>query len=146
MTAEAMRESAIRLRVATEGAGLGLYEFDFTRGVVWFDTRAIEAYHYLQPSGAWLPIDGPECVAVLARFHPDDRIRLDTALANFADGSADNVALECRVRGRDGNWHWIWTQGTALERHRTTGRPLRLVGIIQDVTARRRLEAQITRA
>ncbi|WP_372619018.1 PAS domain-containing protein [Falsiroseomonas sp.] len=140
---EAMRDAEQRLRAATEGAGLGTYEIDFRRDRAWFDARAVEVTGGVLPAATWFALDGPEWAALAAIIHPEDRAAFEQAWSDVVRGAADGWAVETRLRRPDGSWGWDWCHGTVTERDPATLRPRRLVGIVQDVTDRRRLEAEL---
>jgi PAS domain S-box-containing protein len=139
----ARHEGEVRLRAATDGIGLGVYEIDFARRVAWFDTRAADLLDGLVPPERWLPLDGPDWAALGDAIHPEDRPAYAAAWQAVAGGEAEGWAVETRVRRPDGDWAWDWCHGIVVERDAATGRPRRLVGVMQDVTERRRMEAEL---
>ncbi len=145
-SAEALGESEARLRAATEGAGLGIYEFDFAHRAIWLDARAAALLDDVLPPGVWLPFDAPDLVALTAHIHPEDRASRAAVLSSVADGTADSLALEYRIRRADGGWKWIWSHGTPFERDPVSGEPQRLIGVIRDITETHRLEADLHQA
>lgn len=82
--------------------------------------------------------DADPAAAALARVHPDDRPRLREALAAVTGGTATSLDLECRHTAAGGSTRWVHCFG-AVAAH--DGRRL-LVGVVQDVTGRRRAEAE----
>ena len=74
---------------------------------------------------------------VLSRLHPDDREKVDAALA-AAIRPADPVPynMEYRVVHDDGSLHWVAARGqTSFEGQGENRRPIGLVGTVMDVTA-----------
>jgi PAS domain S-box-containing protein len=69
-------------------------------------------------------------------LHPDDRARVEQALGG--DRLAEHN-LEFRVRRPDGEIRWIWARGVPLRT--TRGKPPRIVGIAEDITAFKQAEA-----
>ncbi len=71
---------------------------------------------------------------LLAAIHPEDRERqqdaVDAAIANIAD-----FDIEYRIFWPNGSLHWIHVQGKVSCDAR--GKPIKLVGVSQDVTERR---------
>jgi len=139
----ALVESGARLRAAVEGAGLGTYEFDFARNAVWCDARAAEIWGGLVPAGRWVPLDGPDWAALDATIHPEDRAGFEAAWNDVVTGAADGWSVETRLRRPDGSCVWDWCHGIVVAQDAATGLSQRLVGVVQDVTARRRLEAEL---
>ncbi|MCK9519088.1 MAG: PAS domain-containing protein, partial [Dehalococcoidia bacterium] len=77
----------------------------------------------------------------LDRVHPDDRERL---LFAGRETRAQRLRLrnyEYRYCHADGSYRWIWNH--ILYEWRDDGRARRIVGVMQDVTGRKQLEAQV---
>jgi PAS domain S-box-containing protein len=140
----ARREGELRLRAAAEGAGFGTYEIDFVRGLAWFDARAVAVVGPAIPAATWIRLDGREWAALAGSVHPDDRGAFAAAWENVASGDAEGWTVETRLRRPDGGSIWALCHGTVLERDPATGRrPWRLVGIVQDVSGRHRIEEEL---
>lgn len=78
------------------------------------------------------------------RVHPDDLVRVGTGTWEAAMSSADQFHLEYRVRHADGRWIWIHDGGRVVER-KPDGEPLRIVGVITDITRRKDAEQEAER-
>jgi PAS domain S-box-containing protein len=75
--------------------------------------------------------------------HPEDLPDVAARLAGLASDCCDQDTVTYRARHRDGRWVW-------LEAHRrlvrdAQGRPQEIVGVVRDVSERRRLEDQLRR-
>lgn len=68
--------------------------------------------------------------------HPADRRRDRAAFVEYMQGKTPNFSIEKRYVRKDGKV--IWIRVTASLIHAEDGRPLRSIGIIEDITARRR--------
>ncbi|TPG57139.1 PAS domain S-box protein [Roseomonas nepalensis] len=90
---------------------------------------------------ALLGKDLPEAAAAwLDRIHPEDRAIFDARVtAAIADPAQDRYSAEYRVRRADGSWAWVWDRGRVF-RDPATGRAVRALGGLLDVTARRLAE------
>ncbi len=147
-TAEAEADAArlraqAGLQVAMEGAGFGIYEFDFARGSAWFDERAAAVLQGTVPGEASIAIGGPDWLGLRDAIHPDDRPVFEGAWRDIVLGLKHDCWLEFRIMRRQRAPVWVWCHGTVHHRSSATGRPVRLVGMVQDVSARRRLEAEL---
>jgi PAS domain S-box-containing protein len=140
---QAKLEAALRLRAAAEGAGIGAFEIDLARRAAWFDARGTAILGGLIPTESWVPLAAPEWRAVEASIHPDDRIAYAAAWTGLLTGRLDDRSVETRLRRPDGSVIWVWCHGIARDRDPATGRPARVVGVLHDITERRRLQAQL---
>jgi PAS domain S-box-containing protein len=136
---EALVEGGARLRAALHGARLGVWERHLPSRTGTWDGRATEIFGGLSPDAA-----GPDQSEWRARIHPDDRAaRGALVLAAVAPGGSESYSAEFRFRRGDGGWNRIATHGTVVERDPATGKALRLVGVVQDITELRATEAAL---
>jgi len=128
---EALRESEQRLRLATEAAKIGAFDWNIQTGVnVW--TPKLEAMYGLargefgRTQPAWEQL-----------VHPCDRAgavaKVEETLA-----TGEQVEHEWRVLWPDGSVHWI--SGLFQAFKDATGKPLRMTGVNIDITARKSAE------
>ncbi|MGC9400091.1 MAG: GAF domain-containing protein [Anaerolineae bacterium] len=132
----ALRESEERLKLAIEGADLGLWNLNLQTG------------HLLWSSTEWGYVPGyidSQLEDWKQLIHPDDRARVDEGLKAYFSGEAPLYEVEFRMRERDNTWTWVLLRGRAVERDET-GAPIRMAGISQDVTARKQAEEELRRA
>ena len=134
---EALRTAEERLRFAMEAAGVGIWDMDYTTGVVrWSET--LEAHYGMEPGTFGGTFD-----AFVDRIHPDDRDSLLETMESATKSGAD-FSIQCRSIRPDGTVRWLSHAGRIhLGEH---GEPLRGVGISLDFTERRTLEAQYQQA
>lgn len=129
-------------RLALDAGGLGLWDHDLASGLVVWDerTRAILDW----------PDDEPPSLDRLRELvHPDDRARLEAAVAAAIDpGRAALYDEVVRVRrARDGELRWLAARARALFEGEGDGRrAARFLGTLQDVTERRRTEARLVKS
>jgi len=142
----ALRDSQERLRLAVEAAGLGVWEHDWRRGASRLDAQAAEMAGGALPAQAWLEETGPELSAWKARIHPDDAATRAVSEAALRDGTEDKAGSEFRVPRQDGLWNWLSGFTAVTERDPDTGRALRAMTILQDITLRRETEIELRHA
>ena len=132
-SAEVLRQSEARLRIALAGGRLGFWELDPARGTLHasetckgnFGRAGDTDFSYEDLRGA---------------IHPDDRDRqqdaVDRALATGAD-----LDVEFRVVWPDGSPHWIQLRGRAEAE--SAGPHVRILGVSLDITERKQAEEQL---
>jgi PAS domain S-box-containing protein len=122
-----------QLEIVLAASGTGLWSWDVRTGVLtWSD--AIYRQHGLDPDAP-----APTFKQYLDTIHPEDRSGFLAALQEAADGGRP-LDLEFRIVWPDGSVHW--TRGSGRLFRDAAGRPVRMLGTGQDVTERRRVEAQ----
>lgn len=130
---EKLKDSEYRSKFALEGADLGVCDRNLATGRVLFSRR-------------WREIlglgDAPPGAAIgdwLALVHADDRPALRQQVDAVLEQGATLYQSEHRMRCADGQYKWVHDRGMVVERD-VRGRPLRLVGTLADIDARKRLE------
>lgn len=124
-----LHESEERLKLALSGAGMGAWEWNLRTDAVFWSP---ECYEILGVTnfGNWLN-DFQQL------FHPEDAGRVMEA-ARRAIAERTPYKAEFRVVRPGGEVMWVANLGRAD--YDESGEPLRLVGLVQDITGRRRDE------
>ncbi len=131
----ALHESEVRLQTAVWGARMGLWETDFvTNTTHWFDDWC--AQYGIDPCEGRDAHD-----RWLKNVHPADASGASHRYHDHLAGKHEFYDAEYRVRGRDGQWRWVYSRGRVSERD-DAQKPLRMVGVCMDIDARRQLEMQ----
>ena len=133
-----LRESEARLDVAIRAGALGIYDYNIAENTTTWDARVRELWGVS-------PDEEITYETFLAGLHPDDRAAtvkmLEGALGPQSQGTH---ACEYRVVHRgDGSTRWISSTGTVFFE---SGRAVRLVGIVQDITDRKRAELTLAQS
>jgi PAS domain S-box-containing protein len=132
-----LRLSEERVRFALQAAGVGIWDMDFTTGVLQW-SEILESQYGLPP-GTF----GGTFEAFVERVHPQDRDAVLEAMAK-ANRSGADFSEQHRTLRADGAVRWLSGAGRIhLGEH---GEPVRGIGISLDVTERRRLEEQYRQA
>lgn len=134
---QALRTTEERMRFALEAAGVGIWDMDFTTGMLQW-SEILESQHGLRP-GAF----GGTFAASVDRVHPEDRNAFLETMAN-ANRSGADFSLQYRTIWPDGTVRSL--SGAGRIRLGENGAPVRGVGISMDVTDRHALEAQFHQA
>ncbi len=132
---DALRSSQERYALAAQGSNGGLWEWDVVQDRFYYSPR-------------WAAIVGVEPGELSdkpdewwARTHPRDIDLLKQEIQSHFDGHTGHFECEFRMLHKDGTWRWVLSRGTALRDER--GRPQRMAGSVEDVTARKRVEEQL---
>jgi len=132
-------EDHSRLQLALEAAGLDLWENDLVTGEVTHPaSRTFVELGYSAEDAAdsmrfWLDI-----------VHPEDRPSIDTALAAYRDGRADNYRAEFRLRTKSGDWIWYANYGRAMSDSDDSALR-RFIGVTFNIDDRKRREEEMVR-
>jgi PAS domain S-box-containing protein len=128
---EELRASEDRLRLATQAAGIGTWDYNaLTDELVW-DERCKRAFGLSQ--------DSPANDEVFHRvLHPSDRERVDQAVATAFDPASGGLYdAEYRTLGDDGILRWIHATGRVIfDTIDGVKRPVRFIGTVADVSER----------
>jgi PAS domain S-box-containing protein len=122
-----------RLRLALDSTQIGIFEWQVVAGQVYYSPGlwALLGYEH-----SHMPATVETWQALI---HPDDlplyRRRTDTQLA----GVATFIDPEYRIRAHGGDWRWIQMRSKSVAAA-ADGRPTRIIGTVQDITARREAE------
>ena len=133
---QALRESEQRWAFALEGAGDGVWDWKPVTGSISASTR-------------WKTIMGlragqaePNMSQMQACIHPEDLARVQAELQRCLDGQTPSLVSEYRVANGSGGWNWVLARATVVERDEQ-GRPLRMIGTLSDINARRASEERV---
>ncbi|MEQ8232460.1 MAG: chemotaxis protein CheB [Gammaproteobacteria bacterium] len=132
-----LRESESRLRLATRAAAFGIHDYDIRNDRIYWDAR-VRALFGINEEG---PIDYER---FLACVHPADR-ESTTALVQRALAGEDEGEYYAEYRvinQRDGVTRWAAASGKVVF---SEGEPLRLIGLLQDIDARKAAEIEMQR-
>ncbi|MBP2313460.1 hybrid sensor histidine kinase/response regulator [Azospirillum soli] len=128
----ALRESESRLRMAQEAAGIGSWDWDLPSGrITWSDS--LYRLFGAEPG----TIDPEVAVFVERVVHPDDRQAV-LAKAQQSSLRGGEMQLQYRIVRPDGTVRWMECTGNSVAN--ADGRPVRLLGIIRDITDRKATE------
>ncbi|MGM0554500.1 MAG: EAL domain-containing protein [Pseudomonadota bacterium] len=133
---EALRTSEQRLHLAQSYAGIGSWEWDIASDrVVW--TEQTCRLFGVDP-------DDPDISfqRYLDQILPEDRERVRDAI-HSAFETGERYVVEHRLRGPDGEIRWILGQGNTLRD--AAGKPLRMYGVVQDITQTKQAEEALFR-
>jgi len=130
---EALRESEERFRLAINATKDGLWEWDIRTNQEFFSPRWCEIIGY--------SFDDPELphtyTSWASRIHPDDYDRVVSAMTNHLE-KGTRYDVDYRHRYKSGEYRWQNSKGQAVLGE--SGKPIKMVGCISDITERKRAE------
>jgi len=135
-TYEKLRVSEARLAEAQRIAGIGSWELDVLSGEMHWSEEVFRIFGMEgEHAGACYGIFG-ECL------HASDRMKVKAAMRRVLSGS-DSLSLDCRIINRKDQT--LDVHAEAQVRRDGAGRPVQLLGYVQDVTEKRRAEEKVRR-
>ncbi|MBC8140152.1 MAG: SpoIIE family protein phosphatase [Armatimonadetes bacterium] len=140
LLAENLRVAGERLRFATEAAQVGAWDYDIATNELIWDARCRFLWGFAPDEPAGMD-------AALARVHPDDLPVFAEALdraASLQDSGNFDVVYRVYPDGNKGAIRFIQAKGRALRG--ADGVNHRLIGILQDVSEQKRLQAEVLEA
>jgi|GEM_PF-5586480 len=125
-----------RLSLATDSSGIGIWDWGvMTKTLYWSDR--LKTIFGLAP-GAEASYED-----FVATLHPDDREQIEQQVRACLRTLAP-FAIECRIRRPDGAERLISARGRVYPS--ATGDPERMLGVVQDITERKRAELALATA
>jgi two-component system sensor histidine kinase/response regulator len=130
-----LQESEKRFRLISNATSDVMWDWDLSTNVLWwnenfqkiFGYRANEVQHDIR---AWTQ-----------RIHPDDFQRVEHGIHAAIGSGAPSWSDEYRFRRRDDSYASILDRGEVLRDD--SGTPVRMVGIMLDITERKRAESEL---
>jgi PAS domain S-box-containing protein len=131
---EALLESDEAFRAMFDLSGVGMVQADSP------------AFRFSRVNPKFCQIVGYSAEELLTKTwleltHPDDRHSGMKELAQVLRGQSDRWSIEKRYVRKDGSTVWVSVNGTALRDE--AGRTVRIMAMIEDVTARKRAEQEL---
>lgn len=135
---DALRLSEERLRLVAIASGDGIYDWNLDTGSIWWN-EAYRGHLHVAAGGS-----APSLDAWAQQIHPEDRGRVVASLDRACRGSASDWSDEYRFQRPDGVYVYVLDR-CHLARD-ASGRAIRGVGTMVDLTERKRLEDRLQEA
>ena len=135
----ALRDSEQQLKLAIDGADIGIWDLDITTG------RIVHNEHVCSMLGYAEGEMETDINRLWDLAHPDDLPAMREHLDKALTGALPYFELEYRLRCKDRSWKWIYGRGMIVERDRS-GNPLRLAGIHLDISHTKHLQEGLRQA
>jgi two-component system, cell cycle sensor histidine kinase and response regulator CckA len=131
---EALRQSERRFRLAIQATNDAIWDLDLVTGTVsWNETYSTLYGRPPETSKSWQ--------WWIDRIHPDDRERTSGGLRSALSGNQSTWTCEYRFRRIDGAWAYIYDR--AYIARDPSGTAWRVIGAMEDLTERKRVEAEL---
>ena len=136
---EQIRLSEHRLRMALDTVEMGFWEQDLTTGEIFRDVNwsrilELDSVNVQDHKKEWQE-----------RIHPDDRNRVLAAYVRFIGDGSEPLEIDYRIF--KGAAESIWVQDRVVVQDRDAfGRATRIMGTMQDISARKRIEIDLNQA
>jgi len=135
---EDLRESEGRLELAMQVAELGLWDWRIPEQRIRWNERCATLLGYLADELS------PDYEAWKGLIHPEDRPRVMECVRSHLEHGTP-YSMDFRLEGNGGAWVWVHSVGKLIERD-DAGCPKRMIGVLQDISWRKRVEQQLAEA
>ncbi len=123
---------AEQLRLALESAGMGTWEWNLLTNEVIYSEQLKPIF------GLPTSVNYRTYQALLNCVHPEDRKAVTQSLEKAINNDR-NYSIEFRVVWTDGSIHWVVNRGQVYDHN---GKPIRMLGIVMDITTRKLAEQE----
>ena len=131
------RENEMRWNLALEASRQGVFDVDCKTSKIYSSPRLKEILGYSERD------DVSDDASWRERIHPEDRTRVGVALDDYLARRSSNFIVEYRVKLDEGE-KWVVARGKAA--FDGEGRPIRMVGSVDDITDRKMAELELYNA
>jgi PAS domain S-box-containing protein len=131
---EEQEQTRTRLQIALEAGRLGHWDLDLRTKSATRSRRHDQIFGYEELLPDW------SYEIFLQHVHPDDRAHVDDTFQKSV-AACGGWEFECRIIRADQRGAWIWARGLCLPGE--DGNPRRLMGVVADITERKRAEAEL---
>ncbi len=135
---QALIESEERLRLSLDNSKQSIWDWNIVTGETFLDEHWCSMFDFE-------PGEFPDRIESMERIvHPDDLIRIQSVLRKHFEDANGVYNVDYRVRSKSGDWIWINACGRVCKRA-PNGKPLRMIGTVQNITDRKSSEEVLAR-
>lgn len=128
-----------RLSLAVQAAKIGFWDWSAATGEVFYSPECFAL-------AGFAPMEFmPSYEKWLELAHPEDRSRIQNRVLECVQGGNPDFAVEFRMKGKDGQYRWLFTQGRVFDRD-ADGMATRITGVVFDRDVRKRTEQDLKNA
>lgn len=133
----ALRQSEERFQIVALATNDVFRDWNLLTNQVWWNQSVQSLFGYtaeqINLDAAWWR----------ERIHPDDRQRITADMRAVIDSGKQFWSSEYRFLRSDGNYAYIFDRAYVV--HDQTNKPVRMIGVMMDMTERKRAEAELQR-
>jgi diguanylate cyclase (GGDEF)-like protein/PAS domain S-box-containing protein len=135
-TAENLRNSEARLKLAMQGTHDGIWDWDIANNKVYYSERFVELLGHDKKDFE------PNFHAFSSRIHPDHRRQvIDSIMLHLNERIPFDIEL--KMQKKDSSYTWVQLRGKAI--WDKNGKAVRMAGALSDITERKQLEEELRR-
>jgi PAS domain S-box-containing protein len=134
---KALKDSQERLELLTEGAQLGMWDWNVQTGDVVFNERWAEMIGYSLSDLGTISIQ-----TWMEYCHPEDLEQSSQLLEKHFKGELPYYECEVRMKHKKGHLVWVLDRGKVCE-WTSDGKPLRMIGTHLDISQRKNAQKKI---
>lgn len=135
----ALNQSEQRWKFALEGAGDGVWEYNFETKESYYSLTYKTMLGYSDEDFA---NDENEWKS---RIHPEDLYKIGNIDQLYESGLIENHSVEYRIKGKDGEYKWVLDRGKVIDRNED-GKALKVIGTHSNITQRKKAEERVHRS
>lgn len=133
-----LRSSQEIWKFALEGAGDGVWEYDFDTKEVFFSKQYKKMLGYEENEFRNDPQEW------ISRVHPDDIGIIETTDTEYDLNKISTHQREYRILHKNGSYLWVLDRGMVIN-YNSNGKPKRIIGTHTDITGRKKSEEEYRR-
>ncbi len=129
-------QSEQRMNFALQGAGDGVWEYNFQTKEVYYSPDYKKMLGFLEHEF----LNDPQ--EWRGRIHPEDLILVESIDVKYNCCEIENHSIKYRIKNKSGNYIWVLDRGMILEKTKE-GKPIKIVGTQTNVDSQKRAEEKI---
>ncbi|HSP40492.1 MAG TPA: PAS domain S-box protein [Gillisia sp.] len=135
---EGLKESNIRYELVSKATSDAIYDWDLNSNVLFWGDAFYEMFGYSQMEFS------TTMEAYMDKIHPEEKSQITQSLILGVEGRDNHWKAEYRLKKADGKYAFVIEKGFILRDD--NGKAFRMVGAIQDVTEKKKLEELLDEA
>ncbi|MBI5802091.1 MAG: PAS domain S-box protein [Verrucomicrobia bacterium] len=132
---DALRESEARFQMVSRATNDVVWDWNLETNLLWWNPSFLTQFGYAAEEVE------PSIESWTRRLHPAEATRVSEKIHAAIERGDQLWSDEYRFRRQDGSYAFIYDRGFVIRS--AEGRPLRMIGAMQDISERRRAEGQI---